>query len=98
MGPVHAVLQVPAGVRLLARFPDEDESRDIALEATGNGEYLLPGDVRARYRPPTDDDREFLKVLAERSHRRLLIVPGQTPEQRLRLRQQVQKQLYGVNR
>ena len=74
MGLVHAVLQVPAGVRLLARFPDEDESRAIALEATPNGEYLLPGDVRARYRPPTDSDREFLKVLAERSHRRPLIV------------------------
>jgi hypothetical protein len=61
---------------LLARFPEEDESRTIALEPTVNGEYLMPGDVRARYRPPTDDDRAFLKVLAERSHRRPLIAPG----------------------
>jgi hypothetical protein len=34
------------------------------LETIPNMECLLPGDVRARYRPPTESDRELLKALA----------------------------------
>jgi hypothetical protein len=52
------------GVRLLARFPGEKKGRHIALEATADMEYVMPGDVRARYRPPTDADLERLRSLA----------------------------------
>lgn len=51
-------------MRVLARFPGEYVSRTIALEAVPNMEYLFPGDVRARYRPPTETDRELLTALA----------------------------------
>ena len=53
---------------LLARFPGERVSRPIALETTADTEHLLPGDVRARYRPPTAGDRELLKGLAAKPH------------------------------
>lgn len=64
LGLIHGVEMRRDGLRLLARFPRQCRSRAIALEATADGEYLLPGDVRARYRPPTDADRELLKALA----------------------------------
>ena len=63
LGLVHEVTQTDAGLRLLARFPGESESRLIALEPTDDMEYLLPGDVRARYRPPTDADQERIAAL-----------------------------------
>jgi hypothetical protein len=67
LGFVHDVVSSEVGVRLLARFPGEHESRPIALEATPDMEYLMPGDVRARYRPPTEADRELLAGLAAKS-------------------------------
>ena len=64
LGYVHDVVLSDEGLRLLARFPNEKQSRPIALEAVPDMECLLPGEVRARYRPPTADDRELLKALA----------------------------------
>jgi hypothetical protein len=64
LGLVHDAVQLQEGVRLLARFPGEYVSRPIALEAVPNMEYLFPRDVRARYRPLTESDRELIKTLA----------------------------------
>ena len=64
LGYVHDVVLSDEGLRLLARFPNEKQSRPIALETIPNMVCLLPGDVRARYRPPTESDRELLKALA----------------------------------
>lgn len=50
--------------RLLAMFPGEKRPRQIALEKVPDGHYLLPGDVKARYRPPSHEDREYLRGLA----------------------------------
>jgi hypothetical protein len=68
LGLVHDVVLRDEGLRLLARFPGESVSRPIALETTADMEHLLPGDVRARYRPPTAGDRELLKGLAAKPH------------------------------
>jgi hypothetical protein len=40
--------------RLVARFPDGD--RIINLVPTDDLNYTAPGHVRARYRPPTEED------------------------------------------
>jgi len=61
-GLVHGVAQDKEGVRLEARFPGEKRSRKIALEATSDGEYVMPGDVKARYRPPSAEERERLEA------------------------------------
>lgn len=63
LGLVHDVVETDAGLRLLARFPGESVSRHIALEPTSDMLYLLPGDVHARYRPPTEADQERVKAL-----------------------------------
>lgn len=64
LGFVHDVVETEDGIRLAARFPGEKEDRLIALEPTDDGEYITPGEVKARYRPPTAADRERLKKLA----------------------------------
>ena len=69
LGLVHDVKQTDAGLRLLAKFPGETESRLIALEPTPDMECLSPGDVRARYRPPTDADQQHIAQLMGRARR-----------------------------
>jgi hypothetical protein len=61
IGLVHGVAEDEGSVRLEARFPGEASSRLIALEAVEGGEYIMPGDVRARYRPLDAEDRERLE-------------------------------------
>lgn len=57
VGVVHDVRETEDGIRLVARFQDEDQDRLIALEPLeGSIDYLLPGDGRARYRPMTDEE------------------------------------------
>ena len=58
LGFVHDVIGEGASVRLLARFPREKTSRSVALEVVADGEYLFPGDVRARYRPLAEEERD----------------------------------------
>ncbi len=67
LGVVHNVIGDGGGVRLLARFPREKVSRPVALEVVESGEYLFPGDVRARYRPLNTEDRECLASRVRRS-------------------------------
>ncbi len=55
------------GIRLVARFPGESEDRLIALAKTDDGNYLMPGEVKARYRPATADDLKRLRALAASS-------------------------------
>jgi len=62
-GLVHDILEQDDKVYILARFPHETESRKIALEPVDNMEYILPGDVRARYRPLSETDRNQLEAL-----------------------------------
>lgn len=51
----------PAGeLRLLVRFPGEARDRPIALEPVPDGEFISPVHPKARYRPLTDRDREYL--------------------------------------
>jgi hypothetical protein len=56
LGLVHEVIEDETGLWLLARFPGQTESRKIALEVRPDGEYLYPGSVKGRYRPPSDND------------------------------------------
>jgi hypothetical protein len=66
LGYVVGVIELKDGsVRLQARFPGEKRDRKIALEPTPNMEYVMPGDVRARYRPPTDADLARVHSLAK---------------------------------
>lgn len=57
-GLVHGhVLTDDGSYRLLARFPGESDSRQVALERVSDGHYLDPDDPRARYRPLTADEQ-----------------------------------------
>jgi hypothetical protein len=66
VGLVHGVEESDDGkVRLLARFPGETVSRRILLEVPQDPkdlEFLVPGQVRARYRPLTDADLQRLNL------------------------------------
>jgi len=64
LGFVIDVVETDDGIRLIARFPGESENRLIALEPTADGEFITPGEVKARYRPPTSADLDRLKQLA----------------------------------
>ena len=66
LGLVHEVIGEGGSVRLLARFPRERTSRTVALEAVADGEYIFPGDVRARYRPLDARARKRLAALRRR--------------------------------
>lgn len=61
IGLVHNVVEALEGVRLLARFPGEKLDRKIALEMTNDRECLCPGEIRARYRPLTQEDLARIK-------------------------------------
>jgi hypothetical protein len=63
LGIVIGVEESKAGIRLAARFPEEKESRLIALDPQEDQEFISPGSVKARYRPPSRDDRERLEKL-----------------------------------
>lgn len=64
LGLVHDVIAEGGDVRLLARFPREKASRPVGLEVVPDGEYLFPGDARARYRPLAAEGRERLAALS----------------------------------
>ena len=52
---------------LLARFPGESEPRRIYMaprEDKRDLDFISPGAVKARYRPPTDEDLAKVKALA----------------------------------
>lgn len=54
VGLVHGHIRTDDGsYRLLARFPGESESRQVALSRVSDGHYLDPDDPRSRYRPLT---------------------------------------------
>lgn len=63
LGIVHDVKETKDGIRLIARFPDQKRNRRIALEPIENMEYIYPGDVYARYRPPTEADQDLVKAI-----------------------------------
>jgi hypothetical protein len=65
LGLVHTVSEDTLGrFVLLARFPGEVTDRQIYLEPIpGSLEFVSPGHVKARYRPPTDEDREMIARL-----------------------------------
>lgn len=63
LGLVIGVEEKKDGIYLLARFPGQKSNRRIALHPKDNNEYLFPGAVKARYRPPSDNDLKRLEAL-----------------------------------
>jgi hypothetical protein len=54
---------------LLAKFPGENDPRRIFLAAREDKRdlnYISPGNVKARYRPPTEDDIKRLRAMSRR--------------------------------
>jgi len=62
LGLVIGVRETKKGLRLRARFPGDKKDRLIALEPTDNLECIVPGMVKARYRPPRQEDLDALKA------------------------------------
>ena len=62
-GMISAVEQDGDDVLLKARFLGEDgKERVLHIEPREDGEFLFPNEVKARYRPATDDEvRQHLK-------------------------------------
>lgn len=67
LGLVIGVEEKKDGIYLLARFPGQKRNRRIALHPKENNEYIFPGAVKARYRPPSDNDVRRLATLSSRS-------------------------------
>lgn len=58
---------------LLARFPDEAQPRRIWMSPRPdkrNLDFISPGSVKARYRPPTEEDLARVKALLHGAQRR----------------------------
>jgi hypothetical protein len=66
LGYVYAVEDTEDGPVLCARFPEPESERRIHLVEREDGEYIFPGAVRARYRPPSYEDRQRLNKLGQK--------------------------------
>lgn len=66
LGLVYDVAEEKDGLYLMAKFPAQKRPRKIALHPREDNEYLFPGAVKARYRPPSDNDLKRIAALSGR--------------------------------